>query len=286
MGLVGLSQVSVDGSAKAASAKPSYIDVYALLDDSPSMGLGATAADQAKLQSLTPDNCQFGCHVTGSSSDYYKIAKNNSVQMRIDSLRTSWINLIKQAQSVSGINVFRFATYTFDTTLNTVQTLTGSYATALASANTIDLMAVPSSGPGSTYTDSALQLTVPNIPASGDGSSSAKSKKYLILVTDGVQDMYNCGALWCHQTEVVTASSCTALKSKGINVAVIYTTYLPMPTKNEYVQLVQPFANNIEPALQSCASTGLYFAAADAADISDAFSAIFAHVLANATLTN
>jgi Flp pilus assembly protein TadG len=282
---VGLPTTSIKGSAKAGSAQPTYIDIYALLDDSPSMGLASTAADQAKLISLTPDSCQFGCHVSGASSDNYTIAKANNVEMRIDVLRNSWINLIKQAQNVSGVNVFRFATYTFNNSLILNQNLTGSYATALASANSIDLMTVDSSGPGSSYADSALQSMVPNIPNSGNGSSSANSIKYLIFVTDGVQDLYNCSYLWCHQTKTLTSSSCTALKNKGINVAVIYTTYLPM-ADNQYVQLVQPLASNIAPALQSCASSGLYFAATDATEISNAFSSIFTNVLSNARLTN
>jgi hypothetical protein len=285
---VGFPATNIGGSAKAASssARTSYVDIYALLDDSPSMGLGATIADQTKLMSLTPMNCQFGCHETGSgaaSPDNYTIAKSNGVQMRIDVMRNSWINLINQANN--GGSGFKFAAYTFDATLNLVQPLTSSAATALASANNIDLFAVDFSAPGSTYADNALQAMAANIPSAGDGSSSANSKKYLIYVTDGVQDFDSCSNFMCHQTQVLTASSCTALKNKGINLAVIYTTYLPM-NNTYYTSEVQPLANNIAPALQSCATSGLYFEATDATGIVNAFSSIFAQIASNPRLTN
>jgi Flp pilus assembly protein TadG len=292
LGAVGFPTTNIGGSAKAGSsaAQTAHVDIYALLDDSPSMGLGATAVDQTKLMSLTPTNCQFGCHETGfgaASPDNYTIAKNNSVQMRIDVLRNSWTNLINQANSVQG-NKFKYATYTFNTSLSLVQPLTGSATAALASANNIDLTAVDSSAPGSTYADDALQSMATNIPSAGDGSSAANSKKYLILVTDGVQDFNNCSYSWCHQTQILTASSCTALKNKGINVAVIYTTYLPMDNIF-YSSEVQPIASNIAPALQSCATSGLYFEASDSSGISDAFSTIFLQISAasrNPRLTN
>jgi hypothetical protein len=100
-----------------------------------------------------------------------------------------------------------------------------------------------------------------------------------------VQDFDNCAYSLCHQPQILTASSCNALKNKGINVAVIYTTYLPM-VDPMYARLVQPLANNIAPALQSCATPGLYFAATGAIDISNAFSSIFAQIASNPRLTN
>jgi hypothetical protein len=43
---------------------PLYIDFYLLLDNSPSMGVGATPADVAKMVNNTPDACAFACHDT------------------------------------------------------------------------------------------------------------------------------------------------------------------------------------------------------------------------------
>ena len=285
--VAGLPHTDIKGSATATSAQTTYIDMYALLDDSPSMGLGATTADQTRLMGLT-GGCQFGCHVSGSnaaSPDNYTIARQNSVQMRIDVLRNSWINLLNKASSAPPSEIFRFAAYTFDSSLNLDQPLTGSIATAQAAANNIDLMAVPSSGPGSSYTDNAVEAMAANIPAGGDGSSADKSKKYLIFVTDGVQDFVNGAAIDGHQTEVLTSSSCAALKAKGVNLAVIYTVYLPM-NNLPYNALVQPLASNIAPALQACASPNLFFQATNAGDIANAFDSIFAQAAGAPRLTN
>ena len=285
LNVVGFPKTDIKGGAKGTSATPTFIDIYSLLDISPSMGLAATASEQARLKSLTPDTCEFACHEIGAKSDNYRIARKNSVQLRVDVLRDSWISLIQQAKNDSGLNVFRFATNTFDRNMNVEQMLTGSYSLALATASNIDLAMVPSSGPGSSYADEALSTLTLSIPSGGDGSSFLQTKKYVLFVTDGVQDIYNCGATWCHQTQTVTSLACQALKNKSVSVAVIYTKYLPM-TNVQYTTLVQPFENQISSALQACATPGLYFQADQASDISAAFDAIFTQIKTKARLTN
>ena len=282
---VGYPKTDIKGSSKGTSATPTFIDIYSLLDISPSMGLAATAAEQSRLKSLTPDTCEFACHEAGAKSDNYRIARKNAVQLRVDVLRDSWISLIQQAKDDSSLNVFRFATNTFDKNMNVEQKLTGSYSLALATAKNIDLAVVPSSGPGSSYADDALLTLTNDVPSGGDGSSSLKTQKYVLFVTDGVQDIYNCGATWCHQTQTVNSLACEALKIKSVSVAVIYTKYLPM-ANTQYTTLVRPFENDISSALKACASPSLYFQADQASDISTAFNTIFTQIKSKARLTN
>ncbi|MFX8899333.1 hypothetical protein ABTN01_19705, partial [Acinetobacter baumannii] len=45
MGLIGINAMPIRGSSTAASGLPTYIDFYVLLDNTPSMGVGATTAD-------------------------------------------------------------------------------------------------------------------------------------------------------------------------------------------------------------------------------------------------
>ena len=97
--------------------------------------------------------------------------------MRIDVLRNSWVDMITAAQTVGPMNHFSFATYTFDQQLNVVQPLTSNLNTAKSTAAGIDLMQVPSTGPGSTYTDAALTAITPLIPAAGDGSTQSAAKR-------------------------------------------------------------------------------------------------------------
>jgi hypothetical protein len=116
----------------------------------------------------------------------------------------------------------------------------------------------------------------------GDGSSADNSMKYLILVTDGVQDFVDATTWYGHRTQVVTSTQCDAFKNRYIKVAVIYTTYVAMSDLGgQYESLVQPITAGIGPSLNACASSGLYFEATSAADIASAFSAIYA----NATRT-
>jgi hypothetical protein len=70
-------------------------------------------------------------------------------------------------------------------------------------------------------------------------------------------------------------SYCTTIKNRGIRIAVLYTTYLPLPTNPWYNTYISPFQPNIGPTLQSCASPGLYFQVSTDQDISAAMIALF-----------
>ena len=72
MGIIGFNTIPISGSSTAASAIPTYIDFYLLLDNTPSMGVGATPADVATVVNNTPDQCGFACHELDiSPNDYY-----------------------------------------------------------------------------------------------------------------------------------------------------------------------------------------------------------------------
>jgi len=72
MGIVGIRTVSISGSSTASYTLPTYINFYLMLDVSGSMSFPSTAAEQARLMAVNPDNnlgnpgypqgCQFACH--------------------------------------------------------------------------------------------------------------------------------------------------------------------------------------------------------------------------------
>jgi Flp pilus assembly protein TadG len=69
LGMIGHSTISVSGNSTSSYTLPSYIDFYMMLDVSASMGFPSTAAEQARLQAVNPDNitlypngCTFACH--------------------------------------------------------------------------------------------------------------------------------------------------------------------------------------------------------------------------------
>src|SRR4029077_4177657 len=87
MGVIGKTSLTVTGTSTSSVNMPQYIDFYVLLDNSPSMGVGATPTDVATMVNNTSDKCAFACHDLSNSNNYYKLAKSLSVTTRMDVLR-------------------------------------------------------------------------------------------------------------------------------------------------------------------------------------------------------
>ena len=76
MGFVGIPSTTINGSATASAGLSTYVDFYMLLDNTPSMGVGATPGDIATMVNNTPDQCAFACHDLNNSSNYYNLQKS------------------------------------------------------------------------------------------------------------------------------------------------------------------------------------------------------------------
>lgn len=210
-------------------------------------------------------------------------------------------------QAMSG--QFRMAIYTFgaaaeNLTLTTIQSLTSNLTAAKNAASSIDLMSVPYQNyAGDTQTDFHSVLTGINsaISTPGDGSQSSAPQKIVFFVTDGVADRA-LGSPSCSQPlnistdpktnkqfnrcqEPLDVSLCTTLKNRGIKVAVLYTTYLPLPTNDWYKTWIAPFSSSIATRMQSCASPGLYFEVSLTQGIAEAMTALFQKAVQQARLT-
>ena len=84
---------------------------------------------------------------------------------------------------------------------------------------------------------------------------------------------------------LMNTSYCTTIKNRGIRIAVLYTTYLPLPTNSWYNSYIKPFQPNIGSNLQSCASPGLHFQVSTDQDISGALAQLFNIAVETAHLT-
>ena len=76
---------------------------------------------------------------------------------------------------------------------------------------------------------------------------SASPLKYLFFVSDGVADESN-GACLKPTTggrcqSPLNPALCATLKDRGIKIAVLYTTYLALPTNDWYNTWIAPFNN-------------------------------------------
>jgi Flp pilus assembly protein TadG len=283
--LVGKTSVPLSGISAATASVPPNIDFYLLLDNSPSMAIAATTAGINTMVANTPDQCAFACHESDTApNDYYGLARSLGVTLRMDLVRQATQNLMSTAQSTQTSNNahYRSAIYTFNYGFNTIMSLNSSLTNAQSKAANIDIYEVPyqnwNSDTITDYTDAMNQINS-IMPNPGDGSNAGHPQEVMFLVTDGVQDQMVGGS---RVQALMDPSYCTTIKNRGIRIAVLYTTYLPLPTNAWYNQYIAPFQPNIGSNLQSCASPGLYYAVTTDQDISAALIALFNTAVATA----
>jgi Flp pilus assembly protein TadG len=288
--LVGITSVPIGGTSAAKSSVPPNIDFYLLLDNSPSMAIAATTTGINTMVANTSDQCAFACHESDTApNDYYGLARSLGVTLRMDLVRQATQNLMTTAQSTATANnaKYRAAIYTFNYGFNTITSLTSSLTSAQSQAGNIDIYEVPyqnwNSDAITNYTSAMNQInsTMPN-PGGGTNSGGDRPQEVLFIVTDGVEDQMSGTS---RVQALMDPSYCTTIKNRGIRIAVLYTTYLPLPTNAWYNQYIAPFQPNIGPNLQSCASPGLYYAVTTNQDISAALIDLFTSAVATAHLT-
>jgi hypothetical protein len=121
----------------------------------------------------------------------------------------------------------------------------------------------------------------------------------LFLVTDGVEDecqtptlnSYSGGG--CRQQYLMNSNTdyCSAIKNRGIRIAIVYTEYLPLPTNAWYVNFdgagsgIASFQPNIATQLQNCASPGLFYEVTTGGDVSAALISLFQYAVQSAYLS-
>ena len=225
--LVNTASWPINGTATARAASAPNMNFYLLMDDSPSMGIGATLTDINNLISATApskqpasssQNCGFACHETnishdGGTKDNLTIARNNSITLRIDlvtnavnQLLNTWTNCpqsgisggVMQCMSALNNTTYKAALYTFDTGLNTLAALTsptsaGTKVSNIALMSVLYQNCVTSSSCNTDYGTniagslSSLNSIMPN-PGLGSNSTGDTPQEVVFLVTDGVED--------------------------------------------------------------------------------------------------
>ena len=147
------------------------------------------------------------------------------------------------------------AIYTFGTSctklgVDRIFKLPKNLKNAKKDADKIDLMTIPTRA---TTTTSAPISMKPSpqmnkeIETPGDGSTQAKAQKIMFFVSDGVADANNPGSCSKKLTggtrcqEPIDMSFCETIKKRGIKIAGLYTTYLPLPTNDWYNTWIKPF---------------------------------------------
>jgi Flp pilus assembly protein TadG len=308
MSVVGIPTIMVGDKSTAQLSNPTYMDFYLLLDNSPSMGVAATPTDVATMVNNTPDQCAFACHDLSNPNNYYNLAKKLGVTTRIDVVRQAVQQLTQTATSTASVpNQFRMAVYTFGSSCGTagpasIAPLSSNMSSTESAASSIDLMTTPAQNYNNdqcTDFDGILSAMNSVIPSAGDGTST-QPQKWLFYVSDGVADAYYPSSCTQPTTngrcqEPLTVSQCTAIKKRGINIAVLYTTYLALPTNSWYNTWIAPFNagpygpspnSKIAANMESCASPGFYFEVSPTQGISSAMNALFQKAVQKAHLSS
>jgi Flp pilus assembly protein TadG len=282
-----------------------------------------------KYSSTGGRGCAFACHDIGSAQsdpsnpafdNFYQTAKDLGVTKRIDVLASATSQLMATAENVQTMpNQYRAGVYTFGTWGSTkapsdvaeqasnnyapyeVAPLSSSLKNAGDQAAQIDLMTVNVNNENyDRATNYDLMLPAINnlIKKPGTGGSESDRLAILFFVTDGLADEVdpgNCsGNLIKSQSrciEPINSTLCKAIKDRGIQIAILYTTYLTLPSTGSGSDSwtnsnVTPYIASIAPAMQACASPGYYFEVSPSGGIAQAMNALFQKVISTAHISN
>lgn len=299
--IIGETSIPVTGSASAQYQTATFMDFYMLLDNTPSMGIGATMSDIQAMVTHTSDSCAFACHNLDSENNYYNLAKNTlKINTRIDVVRQATQKLTDTA-AVNRVTPeqYRMAVYTFGTkaeniALTNVSPLSSDMEAVKNTTSAVDLMTVPNQSYNNdqdTSFDTMLTQLAPLVGVGGSGATSSDRQKILFLVTDGVGDSYKPKTCTKATTggrcqEPLDITYCKPIKDQKVKIAILYTTYFPLPTNGWYNQWISPFQAQIGTTLQNCASPGLYFEVSPTQGISDAMNALFLKVIRTPRITS
>ena len=234
--------------------------------------------------------CGFACHDRSDNNDYYALARSLSpkIQLRLDVVQQAAGSVVSTLQSEQQeANQFTVGIYQFNDNLQQFYPAAGSNQEAgpdLTTAQTVIQNAGPHLSTTNNNTNFPLSARSLNniVTSAGDGTTPTGPLKNLFIVTDGMENSSDKGPM-------VTANlnSCDQFWSKGINVYVLYTPYLPLPNAfylSNDKQYAEPTNGNTDSAnvtaLKACARyPSNFFQASDPDAINTAMQAMLASAL-------
>ncbi len=301
--IYGYKITTIGGGSTAAVSLNANIDYYVLLDTSPSMAIAATTAGIQTMVNNTGNQggCAFACHEQNPAGDNlgnpggvdnFQLAQNLGVRLRIDNVKDAVQAMTQSAAQTETANAvqYRMAIYSFDINFNTVIPLNANLnVVATAAEQNVAVLTVWQNGwltstnnNNDTDTDFSSAMSAMNgiMPNPGTGAKSSTPQEFLFIVTDGVEDANVNGN---RVQALMDTSLCTAIKNRGIQIAVLYTEYFPLPTNPWYMTYINPFQPNIGPNMQACASSAtLFIAVTTDQDITTAMNTLFQNSLVTA----
>lgn len=309
--VLGLNVLKIGGTSTTTNAIAPNMNFYVLLDISSSMALPTTSDGLRIVANSNGRGCKFACHSVndekgrdknGNQVSLYDVAKSYGLTLRIDEEATALNKLADTAISTMsrngatyqmGVSTFRgnggFMTPMHLTPhIPQAYTVSSSIQTPVYYSNGCPTQACQSSEVGWNDQDSAHSNAFDNMNAlmlnPGSGINGSPPKGVMFIVTDGMRDESRPGGA---PEIAIDTAKCDAIKARGIRIAVLYTEYLAESLDNDWWSqtFVAPKLNTVEPALQACASSGLYTKVSTDGDISAALNTLFQNAVATARIT-
>lgn len=275
MGVLGIKSMKIAGEVKASTKiekNLNYWDFHIVIDDSSSMGIGATQADMDALQAHPQIGCTFACHWANYSigeEDSVSRAKKAGIKLRIDIVDEAVDAMISELTKTSGGDNIRSKLWGMNDTAVELVALTTKLAEI--KNHDIQLYKTPQSI-GNTNYRKTLEKLETEVGKAGDGKSSVTPKKAVFIVTDGIHETSyketNSVVDWYHHyTGPMDPEFCQTMKENKVLVGVLYVDYITPPG---YDFAIDPFKEDILPTLKACATEGLFFNATTPKDITNA----------------
>lgn len=223
----------------------SYLEVYIVIDKSPSMLLAATSEGQAMLRADPNINCEFACHSTDDpvkknktgailASTYYKYIESLGVKLRTDVALDAVEEVLDMVDAADEDHArIKVGLYSLGETISEVLEPTYSTSTARKKLSDDSSGLTSATSMSATYFQTALKALKKKVGTAGDGTSAASPLKLVLLLTDGVQSNRDwvikwSGKYWGRVTPL-NPDWCDYLKDNDATMAVLYTEYLAIP---------------------------------------------------------
>jgi len=269
-GYASIPSLPLGGTATAQERTGAFVDIQVLMDVSNSMAIGATHDARNQLQGLTSayplyewgnnwwPNCAIACHMKQplesqwwqQFGDYYAMAKYFNVLLRIDVLRGAMLNVASSLDVANTARKFRFGFYTFDINAREIFALGDPHDAGTPISQT-DVTPIDDNGPywQTNVVQSIGTFSDTWVDPAGDGSSPGLARKFVFILTDGVEDFAGTGGSY-RSTVPFDPTICDRMKNKGVTVLVLHTLNDdPNDQMGENGVLAA-----VSPLLQKCAS--------------------------------
>lgn len=291
-------EIELSNSVMSKVGLANYIDVTLLIDASPSMGIGATLADQTTMQNAV--GCALACH---QQAGHLEAVRAAGARTRIDIVRDAARRFVGDLKSKQlAPDQVRVAIYLFSNDIYQILAPTTNFDTAYAATANIDLMTYPAFGTNSAHALSRLNAL---LPSGGDGYRETERKSFVVLLSDGIEDsryqpdpaypeivdpnfVYTNPYYlsWSERLQSMESGSCDEIKTRNHSMITAHIEYLvPPPWTAAATPRFDFIRNNLIAKsiteYRACASQpSMAFTASESADILPMFDNILSRILA------